>query len=623
MLLQTTASLAILLTPAHAGIFRYRSLTDIDLTLDTGPARPGEVIPGHPIPLTVRLKDNKGNVRTTDGALPNAIWRKLDVQVDGGTFDPSRAVILPEPAGGRSIEQLEQGALSIRVRVEKTPGITGTEHRTLDWRAVHGPPASEVTRLTVRGTGTDLLEQRWLLPGSVVQLTAEVQDDSGRAYRTDTGPVRIPWSRFTVDVDGLQERDNGTFFAERKRLPTPYSATVTLPDAPLDPLTVSYTRDWERVDGPAPEAITRLTAALVVPRGTPDGELPPGSVTPLRVTATTKEGRTFTTDDAAVLSLPADRLVVTPHLGTWSPGPRTIRWSDDLRGVVGKRFRFDVQYESRPDTKLSFVFQPDFLSILAPWSSPGKHRFQENDAPSGQGGRDGVAGRDGTGTHGAAEGGNGGDGGDGQAGAPGPDGPHVQVTAWSTTTLDGRHPLVVYVIDGPGGRGVHVHNPANGPVRIVSKGGNGGHGGVGGEGGRGGSGGPGCGSGNGGTGGDGGKGGPGGAGGSGGRIVLRVDHSGTASHFDLRSKPGEAGHGGRGGGGGRGGDAGQVVTPRVAEGQVVPSCTMGNSGARGSEGPPGPQGPPGAEGRVRVQVDPGAVSLEAAGLPPKLREALP
>ena len=96
--------LGIQLPTAEAGIFRHRKVQSVEVTLDTGRARAGEVIPGQPIPITVTLVDDRGNRRTTDGVLPRSVWRKLEVTVDGGRFKPDTAVVVPSPARERSAE---------------------------------------------------------------------------------------------------------------------------------------------------------------------------------------------------------------------------------------------------------------------------------------------------------------------------------------------------------------------------------------------------------------------------------------------------------------------------------------------------------------------------------------
>lgn len=605
----------------RAGIFRHGKVQTIEVDLDTGPARDGTVIPGHPIPLTVRIEDSRGNVRETDGVRPRSLWRKLDVQVVGGEWDPERAVVIPDGAGGRDVEALKQGAFSVHVRTPKTKGAKATEGRSLDWRAVHGPPPEEVAAVGVGAVGPDLLDGEWLLPGSRAQLVVKVTDSSGRDYRTEDSPVRIPWHRLQVATDGMAHSGDGRLQAERRRADTPYAVTVAIPDTSVAPVTATWTRDWERIDGPSPDNLTAFSFELEVPRRGPAGGLPPGSITPLLARATTKQGRVFTTVPGAVLSIPSERLQVRANLGTWNPGPRTIGWSSALRRVAGDTYRLDVTYDGAPRFQRSLSLQPDFLAPLEPWFTSGSHAFEEADAT---GGRDGRTGRPGTdGSAGSRHGMGAGDGVDGQTGAAGTPGPHLRVTAWTTPTLDGAHEVVVYILDGPDGRSVHVVPPDAGPVRIVSRGGAGGSGGRGGTGGAGGVGVGACRSGDGGDGGDGGRGGAGGAGGAGGRIVLRVDHSGTARRFELVSRPGEPGRGGRGGAGGDGGAAGRVITPTVSDGQPVPTCTAGSAGDRGSEGPPGPDGAQGARGPTRVSVDPTAVRTEQNALPPKLREALP
>ena len=606
-----------------AGIFRHGKVADITLTLDTGPARTGEVIPGEPIPLRVQLTDIRGNVRTTDGTRPTGLWRKLDVQVVGGVWEAERARVIPDPPSDRDVDALMDGTFEVHVEATRTRGAKVSVARALDWRAIHGPPPEEIETVGLGAYGSELLDQRWLLPGSAAQLVVQVTDTSGRTYRTEGSPVQLPWRRVQVSTDGLELRGDGRVYAEKRRSATPYAATVSIPETPIEPLTTTWTRDWERIDGPAPGDVTDFSVRLVMPRNSPRGELPPGAVTPVLAEATTREGRVFNTAAGAVLSLPSERLAVRPHLGTWNPGPRTIGWSRDLRTVAADQFRVEVGYAGRPDLQLAFTFRPDMLAPLRRWTTPGAHAFVEDTAQAGGTGPSGRPGRGGMASAGARDGGRGGDASDGQGGAPGTPGPHLGITAWTTTTLDGRHSVVVYVLDGPHGRDVHVVPPGTGPIRFVSQGGDGGDGGDGGVGGRGGDGVAACKSGNGGDGGDGGRGGAGGAAGRGGRIVLKVDHSGTADRFELVSGPGAAGQGGRGGSGGRPGEAGEVRNPDSTSAAIQPACTVGTAGDHGSDGPPGPPGVAGARGRVRVVVDPLATEREAAALPPTLREALP
>ncbi|HCH63585.1 MAG: hypothetical protein CL927_13175 [Deltaproteobacteria bacterium] len=624
----TLFSLAALLglagpSPATAGIFRHKDVQSIEIFLDAGEARAGEAIPDSEIPLSVRLTDGRGNVRTTTGARPGHIWRKLRVEVDGGSWDPSRAVIIVDPAHARSVEDLKTGALGVQVRSTRTRGARDRETLALDWRAVHGPPPEEISAVRVYAKGKELLDEKWLLPGSVARLHVEIDDLDGRTHSTADTLVRLPWDRIELTVDGLQDRGSGRLFAARTRAETPYRATVAIQDTTLEPVAMAFVRDWERIDGPHPKAIAHLTATVQPSASSPRGTLAPGASTPVTVSATTKEGRTFTTTPGAQLSLPVERLRVRTTFGTWNPNARDIRWSSNLRAIVGHEFAAEFSYQDRPDTAVMVRFLPDLLAPLKPWLTHEPVHLIGDAGRAGRSGRPGAAGQAAAAADGSARGMQGGEGEAGEAGEAGGRGPTLRITAWTTTTLDRKHPVVVYVLDGPSGRSVHVLRPDDGPLHITSQGGAGGAGGEGGTGGTGGIGSSTCIGGVGGLGGTGGMGGSGGAGGTGGRILLRVDHSGTARAFDLSSEPGESGMGGRGGDGGRAGTGGSGVETTAIVAGETDTCTRGSDGAPGADGTPGRRGAMGTRGSVRVVVDRGAVAVEASALPPRLAEALP
>jgi len=608
---------------AEAGIFRHRHVTTVAVRLDTGPARDGEAIPGHPIPLTVTLTDRRGNQRVTEGAKPRLLWRKLQVDVEGGRFDPERAAVVPDPANGRTVQRLQSGRLAVTVTPTKSRSAASSTLHSLDWRAVHGPLASEVKQVSLSAHGAELMDNHWLLPGTEVQVTGLVVDDRGRTYRTDQGPVRIPWARLALTTQGLTDQGSGRLKADRSRNTAPYRIKLGMPEAAVATFHTEWVRDWERIDGPEPKAITTMSMSLEVSQDTPDGELVPGAVTPVLIEATTLEGRTFTTKRGARLALPSSRLVVRPTHGSWSPSPQTIAWSSDLRSMVGKTYDLQVAYVDRPDTRMQAVWQPDFLHPLKPWRTSGDHATVASDALEGSPGRPGEHGSDGVDARSRRRGTDGGDGGDAGSGAAGRPGHSLILTAWTTATLDGRHEVVVYVLDGPDGRSVHTILPGQGRVRVHTQGGAGGHGGHGGHGGDAGHGASACRPGRGGDGGRGGRGGDGGDGGDGGNIQVYVDHPATAHRFELDSLGGPGGEGGTGGNGGEPGRAGSVVTPPHIEGQASPACAEATSGDTGMRGPPGPNGPNGPNGRVDVRIDRFAVQAAKTSLPSELREALP
>jgi len=618
------------LLTAQAGVFRHRHVTSVEVDLETGPARVGEAIPGHPIPLTVTLVDDRGNRRVTEADRPRHLWRKLEVQVEGGHFNPDRAVVVPDPAGTRSRDDLQQANLVVKVTPVRRRSMARTERRSLDWRAVFGPLASEVTHVALVTRGPELMDDHWLLPGSQLQAAGHVTDRQGRTYRTDRGPVRIPWDRLQLTTEGLTQHGHGKLTAQRTRTESPYVAELVLPGAEVATFHTEWVRDWERIDGPKPEAITGLTVAVLTDRDIPDGELPPGAITPVLIEATTQTGRTFTTKRGARLSLPSSRLVVRPTHGRWNPGPQTVSWSDDLRGMVGKTFGLHVAYADRPDTGTHGVWEPDFLHVLRTWRTPGEHVAaspQPYATTAALAGPPGPHGADGVDVRNRRRGRDGGDAGDGADGVAGMAGPELTLTAWSTTTLDGRHSVVLYVLDGPDGRSVHTVLPGQRPVYIETRGGDGAAGGRGGQGGAGGDGASACRPGSGGDGGRGGRGGRGGAGGFGGSVRVFVDHPATARHFEVQSVGGQGGAGGVGGQGGQGGRPGGIIAPlqveAEADGHPASACMEADLGADGMRGAPGPAGPNGQPGRIDVRTDPLAVRSARSALPPRLREATP
>ena len=99
-----------------AGFFRDADVPTIKVVLETGDTRSGEANPGSTIPMTVALRDARGNARTTRDFGSGHFRRTLHVSVDGGTGDPKPAVLVVDPPSPRSIEDRKAGSAVGKVR---------------------------------------------------------------------------------------------------------------------------------------------------------------------------------------------------------------------------------------------------------------------------------------------------------------------------------------------------------------------------------------------------------------------------------------------------------------------------------------------------------------------------
>lgn len=230
----------------------------------------------------------------------------------------------------------------------------------------------------------------------------------------------------------------------------------------------------------------------------------PGQSSPLVVTFSDANGKTWVTEGKGKGKILWSDLVVTPSLVTVKK-KGVLALAHDPRKSEGKTGHLEITVPSRPDLKAQ-------LDIPVRYNIAFTANF---DGAGGSSGMDGTNGSDGTagmqGSPGSCgdvnvpggdggPGGNGTDGGNGDDGGSGGDAPAVKVMI---TVQPGTTPLLQAVVSAPGRKDRHfLVDPRGGSLTILADGGAGGQGGSGGRGGAGGpggDGGDGCPSGNGGN----------------------------------------------------------------------------------------------------------------------------
>lgn len=583
--------------PVHAGRVSQRAVVAVEATVDAPRALPGTAIPGTALPLTVAVTDRRGRTASLNGPHPLR-WRRFDVSVDGGTWNPATAAIQVAPASNRSVEALKRGAVVATIAHRKT-GRTTELRLDLDWRAVHGPADEEVEQLSLIAHGRGVMDDRWVLPGSEVLVEVLATDTHGRTYSTLDDTVHLPPARVSVDTTGLHALPSGAFRTDPKphARHQPYRVRAGLGATTTER---TWVRDFERIEGPEPQAIDTVSVRLDAPGTMGPRGIVPGSDATFVVEATTTEGRVFSSTPGSELELPASRYSVQATHGHVIATSQRVRWSDDLAQVARSPYALQVLYGGSRHLTATVSSHADLLAPLLKLATPGHHIATGIEGETGVPGAESV---------------------DGQAGAQGSPGNPIQVEAVAATTLDGRHDVVVYRVHWMGESQVFVVSADHPAVRLVSRGGAGGLGGAGGIGAAGRPGEDGCPPSGGGQGGPGGRGGTGGAGGAGGSVVVRTNTAPVLQRFALDVSGGPGGVGGLGGPGGRGGQPGAPVVDAVSADPVPASCGTAQHGPAGPDGPPGPPGPKGPAGTTDLRVDP-TLTLDSLGMPPWARAAL-
>ena len=505
-----------------------------------------------------------------------------------------------------------------------------------DFARIHGPDAAEAVDFEVDltwqrdGQSYRLAEGTPLIPGETYGLYAEVHDDLGRKFTSNSDSYPIPSTRLQTTSRGLSETDDGRFTAD----PSAEGYAVTVQYAGSADLSETLEFEYEEAisRGPDPSSVARV-AILGELAG--EGPVGPGATKHLDVQVTDRAGRSWRLDLEhpgshvdQVYRLPPSRLSVSVENGTYDPGSRRVNFDENAKSMLGKTYGVQVVYDDSPITD-SREYPPDFMSIV-PLMDTDELIF------SGRPGQDGRDGRDGqTGTRGKditrimGRGGNGRSGGQGtsgQAGANGAPGPNIRVVAREVRTIDAAERLVLFEVRVPGKTpDVHVRHLDAGPVTIISSGGSGGGGGKGGRGGEGGAGGDGYFSGDGGDGGNAGGGGDGGDGGNGGRVDVILSAHELERAFILDSV------GGSGGVGGEEGIAGQPGLPGVVKfvrdkdkeesDDVIPP-QAGSYGNEGNIGHTGRAGHAGMPGDVEIVVQESQAAAMVRRAPEALRQVI-
>lgn len=591
------------------------------------------VLPGAVVKLDRIVVSNSSGERTPLDSIASAAEGGLRVEVAGGGHDATTGEIrLSDDPGAVPSNGYE-------IVLSTADGSVRKAQRLIpDFARVHGPDANAARDFEVdltwqnEGQSYRLAEGTPLIPGETYGLYAEVQDDRGRRFTSNSASFPVPAARLESDGRGLTPIGDGRFTASSAGVADGYSITIRYAGNASLSRTLNFDHDEAISKGPDPSAVARLSIVGDLASEEPVG---PGEVKQLDVQVTDAAGRSWHLDldhlgshVDQVYRLPPSRLNVSVENGTYDPRARRVNFDENAKSMLGKTYGVQVAYVDSPivDAK---QYSPDFLSIV-PVMDTDELTY---DGRPGQDGRDGRDGQ--TGTRGKSitrimgRGGNGRSGGhgtSGQTGANGAPGPNIRVVAREVRTIDAAERLVLFEVRVPGKPPeVHVRHLDAGPVTIISSGGSGGRGGLGGRGGDGGAGGDGYFSGDGGDGGNAGGGGDGGDGGNGGRVDIILSAHELERAFILDSVGGPGGTGGEEGVPGQPGLPGVVKFVRDEDKEesddVIPP-QAGSYGNEGNIGHTGRAGHTGMPGDVEIVVQETQAAAMVRRAPESLREVI-
>lgn len=463
-----------------------------------------------------------------------------------------------------------------------------------DFAALRGPEPEDVKQLSV-GIDRSATDGEFV-PGRPYPIEISVTDDS-RRYKTG-GVPGLPLDRLKIVTSGL-EFDAGrmliTGSLDKALLHKgKYKIEVSYRGRPDLTRTEVISPDFAAIEGPAP---INIKTAFIVGDLKKHDAVVPGSELRLDLQVTDKKGRVYRTD-WEFPRIPRNRVRVRTKNLDYDKQTGRLRFSGDLRKMMGRRYEITAWYRGRKSKKDKVVLKPDFISGL-PLMKEDELVYRGEDGHDGRHGRSAGALYEAAVKRAAAEGtkvarqreGNGEDGGNGADGAKGPS---VTIRAREVSSLDGKKRLILMEVKVQGEPARYFLRSWDGaPLRVASYGGKGGDGGNGGDGSRG----------------DeayfsddeyeieppvyyGGAGGDGGRGGDGGDIRLLVSREELLKAFVLESHEGPGGRKGTGGAGSVSGAQGMTGRPPA-----------GGVAARPNSGRAGADGPRGGAGEIRAEVD--------------------